>query len=415
MDYWSTTTYGPSYNNYVVTDNLGDRLFRDNFGDDPIVPNLLPPWAVYTGSWSVTDLALQKHGRRPGNYANLYYNPATTWTDYSVQARVQYPSGAFGGGLVGRLNPATGTRYTAWVYPGTSTLNLLEWSDWDTWASLTSAGIPAVGTGWHTVKMDFSGSRIRVYWDGGLLIDANDSSAPYLSGGIGFDTFPGSGAYLMAADDVEVFGPAQYETSGVLTSSAFDGGVGAEWYTIAWDAAIPASTSVCVRTRTADRATCWLPLAWSACYAPGSADVTSPDKRWIQYQVELSTSDPTLTPVFYENRITYTPGSYLPASYLTYNGPASGDSQTSVNLSATLLDESNAPIVGRTVSFTLDGLPPVTGVTNASGVASAASIAEYCPRSLSAGGCLCRRWRLWPVLRQYHLHGDRNLVRMDPG
>ena len=205
-------------------------LFSDNFGEDPTVPNLLPPWSVYTGSWSVTDLALRGTGGGLGNYANLYYNPAETWTDYSVQARVQYPSGAFGGGLVGRLNSTTGTRYTAWVYPGSSTLNLLEWSDWDSWASLTSAGIPAVGTGWHTVRMDFSGSRIRVYWDGGLLIDVNDSSAPYLSGGIGFDSFPGSGAYLIAADDVEVSGPAQYETSGVLTSSAFDGGVGAEWY-----------------------------------------------------------------------------------------------------------------------------------------------------------------------------------------
>jgi len=31
------------------------------------------------------------------------------------------------------------------------------------------------------MKMDFSGSRIRVYWDGGLMIDTTDSVSPYLS------------------------------------------------------------------------------------------------------------------------------------------------------------------------------------------------------------------------------------------
>ena len=412
VDYWSTTTNGPSYNNYVVTDNTGTELFRDDFGVDPTTPNLLPPWSIYTGGWSIPDMALRSTMGGTGNYANIYYNPTETWTDYSVQARVQYPSGAFGGGLVGRLNPTTGTRYTAWVYPGSSELKLLEWTDWDTWTALTTAGIPAVGTGWHAVRMDFAGSRIRVYWDGSLLIDANDASAPYLTGGIGFDTFSGSGAYLMAADDVEVLGPAQYETGGALTSSAFDGGVGAEWYTLAWDAAIPGSTSVCVRTRTADRADLLAAAGWSACYAAGSAEVTSPDKRWMQYQVELSTSDLNTTPVFYNNRITYTPGSYLPTSYLTYNGPTTGDSQTPVNLTATLLDETSLPIVGRTVSFTLDGLAAVTAVTNDSGVASAAlsldiapgehplavsfdSDGVYSPSSTSATFNVTENWSEW--------------------
>ena len=263
IDYWSTTTFGPSYNNYVVKDNLGNTIFQDNFGDDPIEPNILPPWSAYTGSWSIPDMALRSTGGGIGGYANIYYNPSTAWTDYSVQARVQFPSGAFGGGLVGRLNPATGTRYTAWVYPGTSELRLLEWSDWDSWTALTSAGIPPVGTTWHTAKMDFSGNRIRVFWDDSLLIDATDNSSPYLSGGIGFDTFSQGGDYLIAADNVEVRGPAQYEASGVLTSSAFDGGVGAEWYTIDWNASIPTSTSACVRTRTADRQDLLAAAAWS--------------------------------------------------------------------------------------------------------------------------------------------------------
>ena len=379
VDYWTTTLYGPSYNNYVVSDNLGNEIFRDDFGENMIHQICCPPgqFTLARGRLSINTLRSSAGGT--GNYANVYYDPAETWTDYSVQAQVQYPAGAFGGGLVGRLNPATGTRYTAWVYPGTSTLNLLEWSDWDSWASLTAAGIPAVGEGWHNVQMDFSGSRIRVYWDDSLLIDTVDSSAPYLSGGIGFDTFAQGGAYLIAADDVEVRGPAQYETSGVLTSSAFDGGVGAAWHTLTWEAAAPGSTSACVRTRTADRADLLAGAAWSDCYPAGSTAVTSPDLRWIQYQLELGTSDPAVTPVFYDNNITYTPGSYLPPSFLTYDGPASGDSQTTVNLTAHLLDEFGDPIVGRTLNFTLEGLPAVIAVTDDTGAAATSLSMDIAP------------------------------------
>ena len=202
------------------------------------------------------------------------------------------------------------------------------------------------------------------------------------------------------------------KSSCVLNSSAYDGGVGAEWYTLAWDAFIPGSTSACVRTRTADRADLLSAEAWSDCYPPGSGGVTSLDRRFIQYQIELETSDTIVTPVFFENLITYTPGSYLPASYLSFNAPFSGDSQTTVDLTATLMDENNAPIVGRTVSFALDGLPAVSGITDENGIASAALPLEiapgdyllqvsftsdgvYGPSSTSAAFAVTESWSEW--------------------
>ncbi len=324
------------------------------------------------------------------NYANIYYNPATAWTDYSVQAQVQFPSGAVGGGLAGRLNPTTGARYTVWVYPDTSLLRLIEWSDWDSWSQIAEVSIPLVGNTWHTAKLDFSGSRIRVYWDGGLLIDAVDST--YTSGGISLDTssYQSTGAYLMAVDDVAVSGPSLYQASGVLTSSAFDGGVGVQWHTASWNAAIPASTSFCMRTRTADRSDLLAAEAWSACYATSGVAVPSLDRRWIQYQVELGTSDLTASPFFYESGITYTPGEYRPASYLNNISPTSGDSQTSVNLSATLLDESSSPIVGRTISFTLDGPGPRHRDHRHGWGCDRSTRTQFCPRSLFIGNQFCR-------------------------
>ena len=32
VDFWTSgNTYGPSYNNYVVSDNLGNEIFQDDF------------------------------------------------------------------------------------------------------------------------------------------------------------------------------------------------------------------------------------------------------------------------------------------------------------------------------------------------------------------------------------------------
>ena len=53
--------------------------------------------------------------------------------------------------------------------------------------------LPAVGTGWHTLKMTFIGNRILVYYDGGPQIDVTDNNfAPaYSSGGISADWYTG--------------------------------------------------------------------------------------------------------------------------------------------------------------------------------------------------------------------------------
>ncbi|OGO39459.1 MAG: hypothetical protein A2W35_18405 [Chloroflexi bacterium RBG_16_57_11] len=70
---------------------------------------------------------------------------------------------------------------------------------------------------------------------------------------------------------------------------------------------------------------------------------------------------------------------FLRTSFMSYNAPLSGDSQTTVDLTATLLDVNNAPVVGRTVSFTLDGLPAVSGITDASGIARGVLFLELAP------------------------------------
>jgi hypothetical protein len=114
-----------------------------------------------------------------------------------VQAQVQFPAGAYGGGIGGRVDPTTGARYSAWIYPdgsagGSNVLKLVKFRDWTSWnfTPMQQVSLPSVGTGWHTMKLGFSGTQIRVWYDGTQVMDVTDS---------GFDSRPayavnGSGA-----------------------------------------------------------------------------------------------------------------------------------------------------------------------------------------------------------------------------
>ncbi|HMB02821.1 MAG TPA: hypothetical protein VKP69_03665, partial [Isosphaeraceae bacterium] len=166
---------------------------------------------------------------------------------------------------------------------------------------------------WHTLKLDFAGNHILGWYDGNQVMDVIDDGfdgrPAYLSGGVSVDLFTLTTLYAMSADDIVVRLRGAYVSRGTLLSSAFDGGVGVQWHTIAWDSAAGGSTDVRVRTRTADSANLLDSAPWSAVYPTSGSAVTSANKRWIQYELELTSSDETATPNFYEIRVTSVPSS----------------------------------------------------------------------------------------------------------
>jgi hypothetical protein len=173
---------------------------------------------------------------------------------------------------------------------------------------MATVNLPSVGSGWHSLGLAFDGNRIRVYYDGDELIDLIDNgfdgSAPFASGGISLDSF--SATQPVSWDDVVVRTPSTYASQGQLVSSAFDGGASVDWRSIDWDASTPPATGVCIRTRTADDAAGLATASWSDCVAQSGVDISSADKRWIQYRVDLNSSSTTSTPRFRELRIGYT-------------------------------------------------------------------------------------------------------------
>jgi len=146
-------------------------------------------------------------GSQAGDYGNCYLT--NSWTDYVVQAMVQFPTGAFGGGLGGRLNPTTGAHYAAWIYPegssgGSSVLKLVKFVDWGTWTLMAEANLARVGTNWHTLELAMQGSEISAYYDSQLI--TNISDAAYSSGSVSLDMWTdGDGPdYLMSIAKVIV-------------------------------------------------------------------------------------------------------------------------------------------------------------------------------------------------------------------
>jgi glucose/arabinose dehydrogenase len=195
----------------TVTTSGGNTLFADDF-TRATNPGPLSPWVAAMSTWSVSSGMLNGSSTAP-NYGFACVN--NSWTDYSVEGRVRFPVGAFGGGLGGRMNAASGAHYAAWVYPegsagGSRLLKLKKHSNWTTWSGtpMQQVTLANVGTNWHTLKIIFSGPRIQVLFDGSQAIDVSDAGfdgqAAYLSGGINAGLFSASGSSSMSLDDVVV-------------------------------------------------------------------------------------------------------------------------------------------------------------------------------------------------------------------
>ena len=199
----------------VISVAPAGAVFADNFSREK-APGPLSPWLAQSGAWQVAGGSLQGGPNIQEIYSDTYVT--NSWTNYSVQARVQFSTtNAWGGGIGGRLNPATGARYAAWIYPdgspgGTNILRLIKFQTWTSFAYNGSNAVPmqevnlgAVGTNWHTVKLVFSGPQIAVYYDANQVMSVIDAEAQaYESGGISVDMWTYKTTYTMSVDDVVV-------------------------------------------------------------------------------------------------------------------------------------------------------------------------------------------------------------------
>jgi len=190
----------------TLTDLALGALFCDTFSEAS-EPSSLAPWVTYSGDWSVQCAALAGVSEVQNAYGAAYLT--NSWTDYSVQGKFQFAAGAYGGGLAGRLDPATGAHYAAWMYPCSDSLNLIKFQDWATPSFLAVMSVPRIGTQCHSVKLSFQSNSITVFYDGNQMTNLTDNGLaeqPALLGGsVGVEMYTLSTLYQMSVQDVVVF------------------------------------------------------------------------------------------------------------------------------------------------------------------------------------------------------------------
>jgi hypothetical protein len=162
---------------------VGTLLFNDNFsggaGNWTVGPlGLATGWSVVNGGYTYNG------GGHTQSWAG-----SSAWTDYTVAANFQlFSTNNYPGGLRGRLNPATGASYGAWIYPGQGIIRLFRIGQWNIDADnslLASASGLVMDTKVHSLRLSFQGSTIKVYYDNVLVITATDAN--YTQGAIALD------------------------------------------------------------------------------------------------------------------------------------------------------------------------------------------------------------------------------------
>ena len=182
------------------------QLFSDDF-TRVADPGSLRYWTPYLGSWAVTN-GVMKGGPAAATGYGYAFTTTNRFTNFSVQARIQIPAGAFAGGLGGRMDTNSGSHYAAWVYPegsagGSTMFKLIRFDSYTGFSVLTNLTLGSVGTNFHTVKLDFIGSQITASFDTNQVLSATD--ATYSSGALSLDMYTDSlPGYAMTVDDVLV-------------------------------------------------------------------------------------------------------------------------------------------------------------------------------------------------------------------
>jgi hypothetical protein len=152
-------------------------LFTDDFGPKPLeawTPSPLGQSSHWDGSAGTAAWDGSAHTQLTAG------DPL--WDDYTVSARFRlaveqnYP-----GGLRGRVDPATGAGYAAWIYPTEGVIKLFRATAWhiDT-SGLTLLGQASVGSipanVFHTLELTFDGSQISVAFNGTPVIQETDTT-----------------------------------------------------------------------------------------------------------------------------------------------------------------------------------------------------------------------------------------------
>ena len=156
-------------------------VLNEDFDDGDVTA-----WTVYDGSWSVTEGAYGVNGGGERKAVAAEVDVA----DFVLEAEVRVKSTSGDAGVVFRVNdPGTGTDNYKGYYVGVDSNSSLVFGKADAgrWQELDRVGLAFTLSRWYRLKVVASGASIRVYVDEVLKFDATDAS--YDRGAIGLRTW----------------------------------------------------------------------------------------------------------------------------------------------------------------------------------------------------------------------------------
>jgi pectate lyase len=170
-----------------------ETLFGDTFDDGNA-----DGWSRNGGAWSiVTDgTPVYRQTGTSGNARALA--GSTSWTDYTVQARVKSTGTA---GVAARA--ASTSQYYAFVVTGAGAAQLQRVSGGT--ATVLATAVAATSAGWRTLALDVRGGTLTGRLDGAQVVQASDST--FGSGRIGLVTANAAGSFDDVVVDTAAPGP----------------------------------------------------------------------------------------------------------------------------------------------------------------------------------------------------------------
>ncbi|WP_026369853.1 hypothetical protein [Kallotenue papyrolyticum] len=285
--------------NGTILSNIGDGEIRlaGTLGDEYSASTLDATrwsWGTWSGGSftpSLTNGILSLSGAS-GAYVRSSAPQAVT----TLEARVQFGAAPWQHVGWGSLDFA-GDQYLLFSTFNGST-NLYARSNLGSGEQRTDLG--PLPTGFHSYRIERVGTEVRYRIDGTLVATHTLASLPAMHV---YQSHNGGAGAQLDIDRLWVYPP--YVANGAYESCTIDGGSGVVWSSLSWNANVAAATSLRARTRTSADGTTW--SAWSAPIATSGGAITSPDQRYLQYRLELATSDAALSPVVDSVTISYSP------------------------------------------------------------------------------------------------------------
>ncbi len=234
--------------------------------------------------------------------------------------------------------------------------------DGDLSAPLIDIDIPTIDLrSYHLFRIEWTPVETRFYVDGVLQATIPGVSNLNTWAFLYNQTPLTSGGSPMQVDWVRA---GAYPSSGSYTSCALDAGANVTWQTVSQVSDIPSGTGVSVQTRTSSDGVNW--SNWAAVL--GNA-VTSPAGRFLQYRLDLSSTNAFLSPEVRQVSLAYGSGQAGPTNTplpTSTNTPLPTSTNTALPTSTNtpLPTSTNTPLPTSTNTPTRTATPSATPITD---------------------------------------------------